>query len=143
VLRNILGGRAGSRSLWHISDLLAAKGRFCHGAGNGLDEHGHAVNEPGIRGGTLLREDCGGVGAKVRFILFKSVHRRLILENDQLAVGLATGLKSHRYLGQVSVTNVLTFLVYNTTATGPADDQPALLDLREKRESITLLGKGL
>src|SRR5262249_24178381 len=99
-------------------------------------------NEPCIRGGTLLRKNRKGVGTEVYFVLLKSVHRRLIPEDDQLAVALGARLEPKRDLGQLG-TNVLTFLVDNTSATSPTDDQPTLLDLREKSDTITLLGKGL
>ena len=77
------------RSFGQIRDLLAAKGCLCHRPPpGGPDEHRHAVNELSTRSSTFICDDCGGVGTEVYFISFESVHRRLVLEHNQLAVVL-------------------------------------------------------
>ena len=131
------------RSLRQVRDLLAAKGSLRHRTPRGPDKHRHTVNELGTHGGAFIRDYCGGVGAEVDFISFEFVHRRLILEHNQLAVVLKPGLKPHRHLGQVRVTDVLAFLVDDTPTMGSTNDKAAFGDLREESLAITLLGKGL
>src|SRR4030095_9113941 len=114
-----------------------------HGASNRPDEYCHTVNELGTRGGALIREYCRGIGAKVNLVSFELVHRRLVLEHNKLAVVLESGLKPGRHLGQVRVTNLLAFLIDDSSTMGSTDEQAALGDLREESVAITLLGKGL
>ena len=94
-------------------------------------------------GGAFIRVYCGGVGAKINLVSFEFVHRRLVLEHNELAVILKSGLKPRRHLGQVRVTDVLAFLVDDTPTMGPTNEQAAFGDLREESIAITLLGKGL
>src|SRR5207344_2611771 len=130
------------RSLRQVRDLLTPKGGLRHRTPRGPDEHRYAVNELSAHGGAFIRNYCGGVGAEVDFISFEFVHRRLILEHDQLAIVLKPGLKPHRHLGQVRVTDVLAFLVDDALAPGTTKNEAALGDLREESVAITLLGKG-
>src|SRR5262245_26363784 len=132
-----------SRSLRFIRYLLATNISLCHRASDGSDKYRYTVNKLRIRGGTFIRIDCGGVGAKVNLVSFESVHRGLVLKHNKLAVVLKAGLKPSRHLRQVRVTDVLAFLVDNTSTMGSANEQAAFGDLREKSVAITFLGKGL
>src|SRR5262245_51696044 len=132
-----------SPSLRQVRDLLAAKRCLRHRSPGGSDEHRHTVNELSIHSGAFLCKNCGGVGATVYFISFEFIHRRLVLENDQLTIILVPGLKSDRHLGQIRVADVLAFLVDDALAPGTTKDEAALGDLREESVAITLFGKGL
>src|SRR4029453_11626906 len=132
-----------ARSLRQVRDLLAAKGGLRHRTPRGPDKHHHTVNELGTHGGAFICDYCGGVGTEVYFISFESVHRRLVLEHNQLAIVLKPGLKPYRRLGQFRVADVLAFLVNDTPTVGSAKDKADLGDLRKESETITLLGKGL
>src|SRR5262245_42720475 len=70
-------------------------------------------------------------------------HRCLVLEHNKLAVVLKSGLKASRHLGQVRVTDVLAFLVDDTSTMGSSNEQAAFGDFGEEGVAITLLGKGL
>jgi hypothetical protein len=130
-------------SLRQVCYLLPREGGLRHGTPGRSDEYRYTVNELGAHGGAFIRNYCGGVGAEVYFISFESVHRRLVLKHNQLAVLLEPGLEAHGRLGQIRVTDVLGFLVNDTPTTGAANDKTALGDLREKSVAITFLGKRL
>src|SRR5262249_30290521 len=130
------------RSLRQIRYLLARKGGLRHRTPRGPDKHHHTADELSTRGSAFVRVHCRGVDAKVNFISFEFLHRRLVLENNQLAVVLEPGLKPYRHLGQVRVTDVLAFLVDDPATMGTAKEEAAFGDLRKESVAITLLGKG-
>ena len=103
----------------------------------------YTIDELGIGGSAFVRIYGGGVSTKVNLVLFEFVHRRLVLEHNKLAVVLKSGLKSGRHLGQVRVTDVLAFLVDDTSTVASSNEQAAFGDLREESVAITILGKGL
>src|SRR4030095_1543670 len=123
--------------------FLAPKRGLRHRTPYRPDKYRHTIIKLGIRSGTFIREHCGGVGAKVNLVSFEFVHRRLVLEHNQLAIVLKSSLKPGRHLSQVRVTNLLAFLIDDSSTMGSTDEQAALGDLRKESIAITLLGKGL
>jgi hypothetical protein len=99
--------------------------RFGYRAGDRPHDDPDAIDEPGVRGGSRLQNDGRGVGREVEPVLCEALESRLVLEHDQLAVGLAPGLQAKRSLGQVRITDVLALLVDDTPAVGAAS--PPLL----------------
>jgi hypothetical protein len=108
------------RSLRQISYLLARQGGLRHRTLRGPDKNRYTVDELRVHGGALIRGHCGSVRAEIDFITLKFVPRRLILEHNQLTIVLQPGLKPHRHLSQVRVTDVLALFVDHPLTMGPA-----------------------
>ena len=105
------------------------------------DEDRDAVDEACVRGGPLLEDDCRGVRHQLEVSLRETVKSCLVLEHDQLRVGLTSHLEPERRLAQVSIADVLTLLLHYTAAVAAAKDQPTLCDFREESIGIALAGQ--
>src|SRR5690349_18635471 len=96
-----LAGRA--RSLRRERHLLPADGCFHHRSPDGPHEDGEPIDEARVRGGPRLEDDGRGIGRELDPPLLQDVQSLLVLEDDDLAVGLPAHLETEGRLAQVGV----------------------------------------
>src|SRR5215467_12385689 len=121
--------------------LLASDGGFHHRAADRPHEHREPVHKARVRGSAGLEDDRRGVGCELESALLQKVQGRLVLEHDDLTVGLASHLETEGRLAQVGVPNDLGLLVHDPTSIAAPEDQPALGDLGKHGIAVGLSGQ--
>src|SRR5271165_273830 len=145
-----------------VAEFLAGDGRGVHETALGDGEHRHALLIiVSRRGGVLLpaarpgrrtrrtracrstRRDRHGAdtGGKLERARCELIERALVLEKNDLTVGLAAGLEAHAHLSHGRIAHDLAVHEHPALAARTADDEAAFAYRRKHRVAVTLLEK--